>query len=110
MYVVDVRPDFFDPKLFVAGDCYNGPDLAVRAVADARKVAQSINQFLAGKEVGGEESHFSSYPGDLVTLPPEMFAAFKAGSRKEIDLLPVTKRMGNFNEVEQNCTKTDRKS
>ena len=94
MYVVDVRPDFFDPKLFVAGDCYNGPDLAVRAVADARKVAQSINQFLAGK-------------GDLGTLPPEMFAAFKAGSRKEIDLLPVTKRMGNFNEVEQNCTKTE---
>ena len=105
MYVVDVRPDFFDPKLFVAGDCYNGPDLAVRAVADARNAAQSINQFLAGKEVVGEESRFSSYPGDLGTLPPEMFAAFKAGSRKEIDLLPVSKRMGNFNEVEQNCTK-----
>lgn len=96
-----------DPKLFVAGDCYNGPDLAVRAVADARKAAQSINQFLIGKEVVGEASRFSSYPGDLGTLPPEMFAAFKAGTRKEIDLLPVTKRLGNFNEVEQNCTKTE---
>ena len=96
-----------DPKIFVAGDCYKGPDLAVRAVADARKAAQSINQFLKGEEVVGEEVRFSSYPGDLDTLPPEMFEAFTPRTRKEIDLLPVNKRAGNFDEVEQSFTKSE---
>lgn len=93
-----------DPKIFVAGDCYKGPDLAVRAVADARKAAQSINQFLKGEEVVGEEIRFSSYPGDLDILPQEMFEAFTPHTRKEIDLLPVSKRAGNFDEVEQGFT------
>lgn len=96
-----------DPRIFVAGDCYKGPDLAVRAVADARKAAQSINQFLNGEEVVGEKIRFSSYPGDLDTLPAEMFESFKSGTRKEIDLLPVEKRLGNFEEVECSFTRDE---
>ncbi|WP_169704292.1 hypothetical protein [Candidatus Kuenenia stuttgartiensis] len=37
----------------------------------------------------GEKIRFSSYPGDLDTLPAEMFESFKPVTRKEIDLLPV---------------------
>ena len=35
--------------LFAGGDCQTGPDDAIRAIADGRKAAVSINKYLAGK-------------------------------------------------------------
>jgi len=36
------------PGLYAGGDCQTGPDDAIRAIADGKKVAYSINKFLEG--------------------------------------------------------------
>lgn len=99
-----------NPKVFVAGDCLFGPSLVVTAVAQARKTAASMSQYLAGQPITGEAPLFSSYTGDLKDLPSDMFAAYKKEPRQPIFLLGLKERQTTFNELEQSASELSMKS
>jgi NADPH-dependent glutamate synthase beta subunit-like oxidoreductase len=50
--LVIVNPETFEtgrPGVFAGGDCVNGADLVVTAIADGRRAAQAIHQYLLDK-------------------------------------------------------------
>ena len=89
-----------DEKVFAVGDCINGPDLVVTAVAQGREVATSIDQFLNGDVVIGEEKIFSSSCGKLDTLPDEMFAEYPKIAKAKAPSISLEKRKTSFDQVE----------
>jgi NADPH-dependent glutamate synthase beta subunit-like oxidoreductase len=49
---VTVDPETFEtsrPGVFAGGDCVNGADLVVTAIADARRAATAIHKYLLDK-------------------------------------------------------------
>jgi len=54
-----------DTNVFSGGGAIGRRNLAVRAVADGKEIARSINQLLAGEEVTGEHRPFDSRMGKI---------------------------------------------
>lgn len=96
-----------DPRVFAAGDCVTGPDLAVTAVASARRVSRSVHQFLSGLPVEGEPIIFSSECGDLSSLPDEMFERFPKQPSKPVPCADWVSRKTSFEPVEQSMAESD---
>lgn len=95
-----------NPKVFSAGDCVIGADIAVRAVEGGRRAAVSIDQFLKGEKVIGPEKryhHFiskkkSDVPNDIAKKITEKFEEKK---RTKMTELSPDKRRNNFDEIEK---------
>lgn len=66
--------------IFAAGDAANPAGMAVRAVADARAAAESIDQYLKGEPVTGLRRPFSVHAGKLDEA--EMAALLDGASRE----------------------------
>ena len=80
--------------IFSGGDAVTGPASIVEAVADGEKAAVGIDMHLTGGDhafwrVNREPDTFFDPEEDPVEFP-----------RARIGLVPVSKRKGNFNEIE----------
>jgi len=78
--------------VFAGGDVARGPDTAIRAIADGKQAAISIDIYLGGKGIlnkGPEISIPDVYDEDEI----------KTLNRYPLNTLDVEKRVDNFNEV-----------
>ncbi|MEW6229166.1 MAG: NAD(P)-binding protein, partial [Bacillota bacterium] len=80
-----------EPGVFAGGDCVNGPDTVIQAIADGRRAAQEIDKFLGGT---GE---IPIHPDLGRELAGEIHE--ERMPRQHPEDLPVAERNGNFDEV-----------
>jgi len=78
--------------VFAGGDIVRGPDTVIQAIADGKKAAVNIDEYLGGTGVLNKGAEIQINPqyddDDIVEL-----------SRYELDMLPLEKRKGSFEEV-----------
>ena len=78
--------------IYAIGDCASGAGTVIQSIADGKKVAETINIYLQGKEKLPEEKevkhmHFGAVDNDYI-------------SREETELLSLKDRILGFSEVE----------
>ena len=83
--------------VFAGGDVQTGPWVAIGAIAAGREAAESIVRYLDGKEMAEGRAPVSNE--DPVYRP--IAADEPTKSRVKMPELPMEKRTGNFDEVEQ---------
>jgi NADH-quinone oxidoreductase subunit F len=89
-----------EPRVFAGGDAVDGPSSVIEAVAAGEKAAVGINDFL-----GGKSRAFWRQDHDVDTaFDPE--ADPEDTPRAALKLVPVSKREGNFIEVEATWSRT----
>lgn len=88
------------PGIFAGGDAVYGPRSMVEAVADGRRAAVSIDRYLRGEDLRSERTLQRPVPVEVdirkVRVPP--------GKRRRIPVLPIKRRLKNFEEVETGYT------
>ncbi len=94
------------PSIFVAGDGFTGPDLAVSAIGGGRKAARAIHQYLMGEK--------PSVPENVQKKP--LTVSILAGlngvqpiPRVSFDELDPAERILSYEEVDQTITEEDLK-
>lgn len=82
------------PGVFAGGDCVRGPSLVIQAIADGKKAAQTIDEYLGG-------NNFTSL--DKKEIKRGYYQDVIEEERKRVypDMLSIEDREGNFKEVEQ---------
>ncbi|MCR4401932.1 MAG: NADH-quinone oxidoreductase subunit NuoF [Firmicutes bacterium] len=80
-----------EPGVFAGGDCVNGPDTVIQAIADGRRAAQEIDKFLGGT---GEIPVSRDLGRELAGEIHE-----ERMMRQHPEHLPVADRKGSFDEV-----------
>lgn len=83
------------PGVFAGGDGVTGPGIAIEAVAQGKKAAESIIAYLAGEEFPGAEPYLVKQEG----LTPDDFAEVTKVPRVEMPHLSPDERKDNFREV-----------
>ncbi len=88
------------PGIFAGGDAVYGPRSMVEAVGDGRRAAVSIDRYLKGKDLSAGRKYDMQIPVTVdlkkTIIPP--------GKRRRIPVLPIEKRIRNFEEVETGYT------
>jgi glutamate synthase (NADPH) small chain len=87
------------PWLFAGGDCVTGTDTAIRAVAQGKLAAHSINLFLNGELVAAPKSLFNSSYGARDEAPKEIYQGKALAARVPVPELPADTRTKTFEEV-----------
>ena len=84
--------------IFAAGDITGGSVIAIEAMAEGRKAAESIDRFLTGRDLYENREHEGSYDTILETTidPDEPNIA-----RLETTKIPADKRVTSFTEVDR---------
>lgn len=88
------------PYIFTGGDFYRGPQTVIQAVADGRKAANSIHQYLTKGSVISEKKFFDISKGDLWEVDTGNFERIPKHPRIHAQILPADERILNFAEVE----------
>lgn len=83
------------PGVFAGGDGVTGPQIAIDAIAQGRKAADAMIQFLNGETVKFKEP----YLVEQKNLTPQDFAEYEKCSRVEMPHLAPSERRNNFQEV-----------
>ena len=87
--------------VFAGGDAVTGPDIIIGAVAQGRKAAYAINQFLYGKNIKPENRlGFYIRKEDFRELTPNDFKDKEKKERYHVKKLPSSERIHSFKEVE----------
>jgi formate dehydrogenase major subunit len=86
--------------IFTAGDVYRGPDTVVRALADGRRAAMAIHQYLVEKKVVPFPKAFNILKGDLKTIDREPFAPTGHEARARMPELEPGERITNFHQID----------
>ncbi len=86
--------------IFTGGDVYRGPDTVVRALADGRRAALAINNYLAEKRIDTQPKTFNVVKGDLKTIHLEPFSAFTHQARVRMPELEPLERITNFKQID----------
>jgi len=93
------------PGVFAGGDIVTGPNTVVDAVAAGKAAAESINQFLRGKEIKHEyKSTRPSMYIEPIELSDEELEELLSSRREKMTRLSPEKRKYNLMEVEQGFT------
>ncbi len=81
------------PGVFAGGDVARGPDEVIRAIADGKKAAVSIDLYLNGKGIlnKGEKINIPDIPNDDDEIASHL--------RFPVDMLPMERRAESFSEV-----------
>ena len=87
------------PWIFAGGDCVTGTDLAIRAVAQGKRAAHSINLFLNEKTVTAPATPFNSSYGARNDAPEAFYKRAPLAERVALHELSPTKRTQSFMEV-----------
>ncbi len=88
------------PYLFVGGDFYRGPQTVIQAIADGRRAALSIHQYLQGQTLQPEPVPFNISKGRLRDVDPANFEGLPPSPRQKGFHRPLADRHLNFKEVE----------
>ena len=91
------------PKVFAGGDGVTGPQIAIDAVAQGGKAAQSIIRYLNGQPIKVKEK----YLAEQSNLTPEDFAQYEKIDRMSIPHLDPKVRRNNFREVNLEIPEAD---
>jgi formate dehydrogenase major subunit len=86
--------------IFAGGDVYRGPDTVVRALADGRRAALSIQRYLQEHRVDPRPKAFNIVKGDLKTISKEPFGVFAHQARVRMPELEPAKRVANFQQTD----------
>jgi formate dehydrogenase major subunit len=86
--------------IFTGGDVYRGPDTVVRALADGRRAAMAIHQYLVEKKVVPLPKTFNILKGDLKTIDREPFAPIGREARARMPELEPGDRITNFHQID----------
>ena len=78
------------PGVFAGGDLAFGPRIAIDAVADGRRAAQAIHEYLAGSPQPTKSLEVTIYDSRSYRQMPE----FERLPRQPIPALPITRRVG----------------
>ncbi len=92
------------PNVFSGGDCVSGADIAVTAVAAGRRAAISIDQFVRGQAVVGDNKSYCHSMGKLDEIPKEVVTPFTETPRVPMPHLEAKSRAKIFDEVETGFT------
>ena len=90
------------PGIFAGGDNASGPASVIDAVAAGKRVAESIERYLKGKDLLGGRFEDSLRPIPQAFLPT--LEKIKRKSRPQAGELAPASRLGNFDEVEKGLT------
>ena len=88
------------PYLFVGGDFFRGPQTVIQAIADGRRAALSIHQYLNGLTLQPEPVPFNISKGRLSDVDPANFEGLPTSPRQKGLHRPLDDRQHNFKEVE----------
>lgn len=95
------------PFLFTGGDFYRGPQTVIQAVADGRRAARSIHQYLTAGRIIPEKKIFNISKGDLEEVDPINFERIPKHPRNQPQILPPEERKLSFAEVELGLNGTE---
>ncbi len=87
-------------NIFAGGDFQRGPATAVEAIADGKKAANAIDNFLQGQMMAPVVQFDSKKEKKLKDIEPEYFEQFEKKDKVKMPELPVNERVSTFNEVE----------
>ena len=90
--------------VFAGGDCISGPATVVEAIADGRRVATSINQYLNGQPITLVERAYNCTKGELDEIDVSEYADVARTPRTRILTLAPEVRKRSFNEIELGFT------
>ena len=90
------------PGIFAGGDNASGPASVIDAVAAGKRVAESIERYLKGKDLLGGRFEDSLRPIPQAFLPT--LDKLEKKSRPQAAELPPANRLNNFDEVEKGLT------
>ncbi len=94
-------------NLFAIGNLRRGPATAIEAVADGRKAALAIDQFLHGDMIDPVRPFNACKAPTLKLVDPAQFAHLKQIARSIMPHLAVAEREGSFAEVEHGLSDAD---
>jgi formate dehydrogenase beta subunit len=90
---IKVEPDTLAttvPGIYAGGDASFGPRNAIDAIADGRRAARAIDEYLTGKKRQDESVYVQVYD----TFEYEQQPDFEKGDRVPIPVLPIDRRVG----------------
>ena len=87
--------------VYAGGDVVLGPASVVEAIGQGRDAARAIDRYLGG--TGDIDEHLAPAE-DLSSLPP-LKTETRARHRKQVPYIPVSRRVGSFDQVEKGYTK-----
>ncbi|MFM5429885.1 formate dehydrogenase subunit alpha [Aeromonas veronii] len=97
-------------NLFAIGDLRRGPATAIEAIADGRKAALAIVQFLHGDMIDPVRPFNACKAHTLKQVDPAQFAHLKKVARTIMPHLAEKDREGSFAEVERGLSDADARS
>jgi formate dehydrogenase (NADP+) beta subunit len=102
---ISANPDTFQTDvsdIFTGGDVFNGPLTIVDACGNARRAAESIDQYLSGKEVNVSISEKLDKFIKKLGVYNELEKVGKVGGceRVEMPMISIDERVSGFKEVE----------
>lgn len=89
-----------ESNIFAGGDCVTGPATVIQAVAAGRHAAEAMDGFLLKGYVREAAVDYSCSRGSLEDLPRWEFEEFPKFPRATMPSIPLSARIGNFDEVE----------
>ncbi len=88
------------PGVFAGGDAVTGPGIAIEAIAAGKRVAETVENYLNGKE----EPYKTHYNIKKDGLTEEDFTATERVPKAEMPVTAPEVRVKNFREIEQGIT------
>lgn len=108
--VITVNPENLTtslPGVFAGGDVVTGPLTAISSIAQGKKAANSIMQYLEHTAIAAAPKPFYSFRHTLSELSEREFAAYKKVPRHKQPALSPDSRVYNFEEVEAGLCESD---
>jgi len=88
------------PWIFAGGDVVSGPSVVIDAIAQGRRAAEAIQEYLATGSVTPRRKEFLSRKDAWGKVPEEEFTDFTRIERERMPELPADERIKTFDEVE----------
>lgn len=85
------------PGVFAGGDVSFGPRNAIDAIANGKRAARSIHQFLVGKNIAGVELSLSEREVEIIVHDTKQYKrewGYEKKQRVPIPALPIDRRIG----------------
>ncbi len=87
-------------NIFAGGDFQRGPATAVEAIADGKKAAIAIDNYLQDKMMAPVVQFDSKKEKKLKDIEPEYFEQFEKKDKIKMPEIPIKERVSTFDEVE----------
>ena len=89
------------PGVFAGGDVVTGPLTAITSIAQGKKAAVAIMNYISTGKAKNGNGKFYSFKHNLSKLNQREFEGFRKLAREKMNELEVTDRIHNFKEVEK---------